>query len=97
MTLTWSRSIDWDVDDWREEAACRDTDPDLFFPIGTTGTALEQIDAAKTVCCSCPAQEACLEFALATNQESGVWGGTSEDDRRKLRKTWLAAQRRAAS
>lgn len=96
MTLTWSRSIDWDVDDWREEAACRDTDPDLFFPIGTTGAALEQIDSAKSVCHSCPAQEACLEFALATNQESGVWGGTSEEDRRKLRKAWLASQRRAA-
>jgi WhiB family transcriptional regulator, redox-sensing transcriptional regulator len=97
VTLTWSRSIDWDVADWRYEAACRDTDPDLFFPIGTTGPAIEQIDAAKSVCGNCQAQESCLEFALATNQESGVWGGTSEEERRKLRKTWLAEQRRAAS
>jgi WhiB family transcriptional regulator, redox-sensing transcriptional regulator len=97
VTLTWSRSIDWDVADWRYEAACRDTDPDLFFPIGTTGPAIEQIDAAKAVCGNCQAQESCLEFALATNQESGVWGGTSEEERRKLRKVWLAEQRRAAS
>ena len=37
--------------------------------------------------------EPCLDFALATNQESGVWGGTSEEERRKLRKAWLAARR----
>src|ERR1700694_6105021 len=93
VALTWSRSIDWDSDDWRDRAACRDTDPDLFFPIGTTGPAIEQIDSAKAVCRECDAQSACLEFALATNQESGVWGGTSEEERRKLRKMWLAGQR----
>ena len=97
MALTWSRSVDWDVEDWRTKAACRDTDPDLFFPVGTTGPALEQIEAAKAVCLTCDAQAPCLEFALATNQESGVWGGTSEEERRKLRKSWLASRRRAAS
>jgi WhiB family redox-sensing transcriptional regulator len=96
VALTWTRSSEWDSDDWRKVAECRDTDPDLFFPIGTTGQAIEQIDAAKAVCFSCEAREACLEFALATNQESGVWGATSEDERRKLRKAWLAAQRRRA-
>jgi len=97
VALTWSRSIDWDEDDWRDLAACRDTDPDLFFPVGTTGPALDQIDAAKSVCMNCEARVPCLEFALATNQESGVWGATSEEERRKLRKAWLARQRRAAS
>lgn len=97
MALTWNRTIDWDTDDWRNHAACRDTDPDLFFPVGTTGTAIDQIASAKTVCGMCDAQAQCLEFALATNQESGVWGGTSEEERRKLRKAWLARQRRAAS
>ena len=38
------------------------------------------------MCGECPAQAPCLEFALATNQDSGVWGGTSEEERRKLRK-----------
>jgi WhiB family redox-sensing transcriptional regulator len=95
VALTWSRSIDWDVGDWRDNAACRDTDPELFFPIGTTGPAVEQIESAKIVCFQCDAQPACLEFALATNQESGIWGGTSEEERRKLRKAWLAKQRRA--
>ena len=96
MALTWNRLIDWDADDWRSRAACRSTEPDLFFPIGTTGQALDQIDAAKSVCQICEAQAECLEFALATNQESGVWGATSEDERRKLRKAWLAARRRAS-
>lgn len=96
MALTWSRTIDWDIDSWRSVAACRDTDPDLFFPVGTTGIAIEQIEAAKEVCRACPAQEPCLEFALATHQESGVWGGTSEEERRKLRKSWLARQRQAS-
>ena len=96
MALTWSRTHDWDVDDWRDQALCRDTDPDLFFPVGTTGPALEQIAAAREVCQQCEAQAPCLEFALATNQESGVWGGTSEEERRALRKRWLAAQRKAS-
>lgn len=96
MALTFTRTIEWDVEDWRIKAACRDTDPDLFFPVGTTGPALEQIAAAKAVCNSCHAQAACLEFALATNQESGVWGGASEEERRKLRKAWMTRQRRAS-
>ncbi|HEY2814916.1 MAG TPA: WhiB family transcriptional regulator [Acidimicrobiales bacterium] len=83
-------------DDWRDYAACRDTNPDLFFPVGTTGPAIEQIDQAKAVCRECPSQVPCLEFALTTNQDSGVWGGTSEEERRKLRKQYLARQRRAS-
>lgn len=83
-------------EDWRVDAACRDTDPDLFFPVGTTGPAIEQIASAKAVCGECDAQSECLEFALATNQDSGVWGGTSEEERRKLRRAWLASQRKSA-
>jgi WhiB family redox-sensing transcriptional regulator len=83
-------------DDWRVDSACRDTDPDLFFPVGTTGPAIEQIDSAKAVCRECLVQAECLEFALATNQDSGVWGGTSEEERRKLRKQWLARHRKAS-
>ena len=84
MALMWNRTVDWDTDDWRRSAACRNTEPDLFFPVGTTGPAIDQIEAAKRVCRSCEAIEPCLDFALATNQESGVWGGTSEEERRQL-------------
>lgn len=71
---------------WRDEALCRDTDPDLFFPVGTTGQALIQIERAKSVCGECPARVDCLDFALATNQDAGIWGGTSEDERRLMRR-----------
>ncbi|MFD7136303.1 WhiB family transcriptional regulator [Streptomyces sp. NPDC059894] len=74
------------MDDWREHAACRDEDPDLFFPIGTSGPALLQTEQAKAVCRRCPAREPCLEWALETDQTLGVWGGTSETERRALRR-----------
>ena len=83
-------------DDWRDLSACRDTSPDLFFPVGTTGPAIEQIAQAKAVCATCEVQAPCLEYAMVTNQDSGVWGGTSEEERRKHRRAWLARQRRAS-
>lgn len=97
MALTSNRSLNLAADDWREVSACRDTDPALFFPVGTTGPALDQIASAKAVCDTCDAKGPCLEFALTTNQDSGVWGGTSEEERRKLRRAWNAQQRRAAA
>ncbi len=78
---------------WRNVASCRDTDPDLFFPVGTTGLAITQIEEAKEVCLGCAAQLQCLEFALRSNQDSGVWGGTSEEERRHLRRTYLGRRR----
>jgi WhiB family redox-sensing transcriptional regulator len=72
--------------DWRHRALCRDEDPELFFPVGNSGPALLQIAEAKTVCERCPVREQCLEFALATGQDAGVWGGLSEDERRSLKR-----------
>ncbi|OQR61190.1 transcription factor WhiB [Streptomyces maremycinicus] len=74
------------MDDWREHAECRHEDPDLFFPIGTSGPALLQTEQAKTVCRRCPVQEQCLEWAMETDQTLGVWGGTSENERRALKR-----------
>jgi WhiB family transcriptional regulator, redox-sensing transcriptional regulator len=98
VALTSARPIPLTVDDdnWRDYAACRDTDPDLFFPVGTTGPAIEQIENAKAVCAECEACQPCLQYALTTNQDSGIWGGTSEEERRKLRRQYLAARRRAS-
>lgn len=81
--------------DWRSAALCRSTDPDLFFPVGTTGLAVVQIEQAKAVCRTCPSQAPCLEFALETNQDSGVWGGCSEEERRVMRRARAAARRAA--
>jgi WhiB family redox-sensing transcriptional regulator len=70
--------------DWRHRAVCREEDPELFFPIGNTGTALLQIEEAKAVCRRCPVMERCLEWALLTREGAGVWGGMSEDERVSL-------------
>lgn len=72
--------------DWRHEAACRDEDPELFFPIGNTGPALLQIEEAKAVCRRCPVIDECLAWAIEAGQDSGVWGGLSEDERRALKR-----------
>jgi len=86
MALSWERTTDWDHSAWRALASCRDSAPDLFFPIGATGLALDQIEAARDVCTRCPVRRECLDFALETNQEAGIWGGTTEDERRVLRR-----------
>lgn len=81
--------------DWRQYGACLDEDPELFFPVGTTGPALVQTEDAKSVCRACPVRAECLRWALESGQESGVWGGTSEAERRALHRA--AKPRRAAS
>ncbi|MFJ3671003.1 WhiB family transcriptional regulator [Streptomyces sp. NPDC090106] len=83
------------MDDWRYRAACRDEDPDLFFPIGTTGPSAVQTERAKAICRTCGVQQRCLRFALDTGQAMGVWGGTSEDERRALKRR--EANRRGTS
>jgi len=82
---------------WRHLAACRHVDADLFFPGGTAGAFAEHIAAAKDLCRVCPVIDACLSFALRTNQEYGVWGGTSEDERRHLRRRLHKSRREPAS
>jgi WhiB family transcriptional regulator, redox-sensing transcriptional regulator len=79
--------------EWVYQARCRDTDPELFFPIGTTGPAAVQIAAAKAVCAKCEVRAQCLEWAMTTGQDAGVWGGMSEEERRALRR----ARRREAA
>jgi len=86
---------------WRSEAACLSADPDLFFPISTTGPAEKQIARAKRVCAECVVRRECLEFALAHDQVYGIWGGTTPDDRRRnrrrRRRREVAAQRRTVA
>jgi WhiB family redox-sensing transcriptional regulator len=85
--------------EWVHRAKCRDVDPELFFPVGTTGPAAAQIDAAKAVCLQCTVRDDCLEWAIATGQDAGVWGGTSEEERRSIRRARrreLTAARRVA-
>ena len=64
---------------WRQLAACRGVEPDIFYPASD-----EESDAAKAVCGVCPVRQPCLEYALASREKDGVWGGATEKERRRL-------------
>ncbi len=78
---------------WVERARCVGEDPELFFPVGTSGTAIEQTERAKAVCRGCDVIDTCLSWALDTYQDAGVWGGLDEEERREIRR----ARRRAVA
>lgn len=75
-------------ENWRSLAACRSADPDLFFPISSSGRSTAQVAEAKAICAGCQVRYECLAFALRTHQAHGVWGGLSEQERYPL---WSAA------
>ncbi|MGH8906904.1 MAG: WhiB family transcriptional regulator [Egibacteraceae bacterium] len=81
---------------WRDRAACAppDVDPDMFFPVGVSGPWLDQIERAKELCRRCDVAAECLEWAVATGQDYGIWGGLDEEERRRLRRTRRARSRR---
>ena len=66
------------VEEWPSQGACRGEDPDALF---VQGAAQQQ---AKQVCLACPVRSECLAHALDTRTEFGVWGGTTERERRQL-------------
>lgn len=70
--------------DWRDRAACRGVDPELFFPIGRDDVERPEIDAAKQICEGCPVHDECLAYALRTRQPEGIWGGLTSTERRAL-------------
>jgi WhiB family redox-sensing transcriptional regulator len=70
---------------WMPHAACLQEDPELFFPVGSTGHAVRaQIDAAKAVCGQCRVRAQCLSYALTSHQPEGIWGGATRQDREAL-------------
>jgi WhiB family redox-sensing transcriptional regulator len=71
---------------WRDVAACLDVDPELFFPTGITRPALRQMAEAKAVCHRCEVAATCLRWAIESRQDTGVWGGLSEEERRILKR-----------
>jgi WhiB family transcriptional regulator, redox-sensing transcriptional regulator len=80
---------------WRDDAACLHADPELFFPVSMTGPALDQVDEAKRICRTCPVCERCLAWALNVGDVSGIWGGSTEDERRALLRTASRRRHRA--
>ncbi|WP_431963718.1 WhiB family transcriptional regulator [Actinacidiphila sp. bgisy160] len=71
---------------WRYDAACREEDPELFFPISGSGPGMAQIERAKAVCLRCPVTAQCLRWALAAGRLDGIWGGTTEEERRTIQR-----------
>jgi hypothetical protein len=81
----------WTVDllhveapDWREVAACRGADPEIFFPERGAST-----EPARAVCRRCPVTIECLGYALDHGEKLGIWGGLSERQRRSVRSSWV--------
>ncbi len=77
---------DSDTGYWRASAACRHADPEIFFPIGTCGPAMAEIDRARQICAGCPVRTRCLDWALAHGAAFGIWGGLTEHERRARRR-----------
>ena len=75
------------MEHWTDRAACRDADPDLFFPVTedrTRRAIAAQVARAKTVCARCPVWSQCLSYAVETRQDHGIWGGLTASERRRL-------------
>jgi len=81
-------NIDFEQEDWMLEGACVYADTDLFFPVGLSMKAMKQANEAKAVCMDCPVVNECLEYAIRTNQDSGIWGGTTEEERKSIRRQY---------
>ena len=74
---------------WRELAACRGTELEVFFP----GRG-ESAGPARQVCAACPVRQPCLDYAITNRISHGIWGGLTERERRALRSRWVRATRR---
>jgi WhiB family redox-sensing transcriptional regulator len=66
---------------WWDLAACQTADPELFFPVTERGPGVNQVLQAKAMCARCGVRLQCLDYAMATRQVHGVWGGTTESER----------------
>ncbi len=81
---------------WRSAGACLSADPDLFFPISTTGPGERQVAQAKVICAGCVVRQECLEFAMSNDLSYGIWGGSTPEDRQRQRRRTRRAAAAAA-
>ncbi|WP_037606038.1 WhiB family transcriptional regulator [Streptacidiphilus rugosus] len=75
--------------DWHAHANCIGADPELFFPISSTGLGRLQAQAAKSICRSCTVADDCARWALRHGETYGIWGGLDEEERRAARRSSL--------
>ena len=80
--------MEFEQEDWMLEGGCVYSDTELFFPVGSSMKAMKQSNEAKAICMECPVVTECLEYAIRTNQDSGIWGGTTEDERKSIRRQY---------
>ena len=78
--------------EWQNDARCTEVDPEIFFPERGGSSR-----AARTVCAQCNVRAQCLEYALNNKEQFGIWGGTSERERRRIRKERALRRLRTAS
>lgn len=75
--------------EWMARGACVGEDPELFFPVGEDGAGDappdERTAVAKEICADCPVAVECLKHAVEEGEPSGIWGGTTPQERRLLR------------
>jgi WhiB family redox-sensing transcriptional regulator len=81
--------------DWRNAGACLHADPDLFFPITAAGPSRTEVVHAKAICSHCQVRRQCLEFAQV-NAVYGIWGGTTMEERQRIRRREQRAARALA-
>lgn len=81
--------------DWLAQGACLTADPDLFFPVATGEVGAQQAARAQRICDRCRVRRACLDFAMSSGQMHGIWGGTTPEERIRVRRQRADARRRA--
>ena len=81
--------------EWLESGACVNADPDLFFPVATGEVGARQAARAQQICEHCRVRVQCLEYAMANSQMHGIWGGTTPEERIRVRRQRADRRRRA--
>lgn len=75
------------IDEWQGKAACRGPHSSVFFPpphFERKEEKLQREERAKAICCTCPVQKPCLDYALRIREPHGIWGGLNESERKQL-------------
>jgi WhiB family transcriptional regulator, redox-sensing transcriptional regulator len=81
---------------WMADGACRDEDPDLFFPIGTGQADAAQTRRARSICHRCDVEAQCLRYALSNRVKHGIWGGHTEQERVTITRARQRRRRRSS-
>ena len=71
------------VPEWQAHAACAGSDPKIFFPVAGHANLAKK---AKRICAGCSVSDECHDYAQDLMMKYGVWGGTTEKERRQIRR-----------